>query len=298
MNIIANTWFDVDPVWGALAISLIALAIVWNGGIKNSIISDYYKWIVIAAAGLAILCNTGYNIDFGSSNLKIFNPEDLTYLIGFGVSTSIGLLTSPYVDQTMWQRAFSVDNKHIIKMFIVAAIMFAVVPLSFGLTAMIYAASGDIVSGWEIAKAIGTGPMGVVLSVAIFFTLLSTIDSNLCAIENYVRTEFNRDGHFAMIAVLLFATIIVSTINITVTQLFLIYGSIRTVGAAPTLLIGFNRFDERRLFWGTIGGLVIGSCGYVILSLLGNPFAFVCTILALTIPLIGYRHKQSALTNM
>lgn len=141
-------------------------------------------------------------------------------------------------------------------------------------------------------------PMGVVLSVAIFFTLLSTIDSNLCAIENYVRTEFNRDGHFAMIAVLLFATIIVSTINITVTQLFLIYGSIRTVGAAPTLLIGFNRFDERRLFWGTIGGLVIGSCGYVILSLLGNPFAFVCTILALTIPLIGYRHKQSALTNM
>lgn len=111
MNIIANTWFDVDPVWGALAISLIALAIVWNGGIKNSIISDYYKWIVIAAAGLAILCNTGYNIDFGSSNLKIFDPEDLTYLIGFGVSTSIGLLTSPYVDQTMWQRAFSVDSE-------------------------------------------------------------------------------------------------------------------------------------------------------------------------------------------
>lgn len=35
------------------------------------------------------------------------------------------------------------------------------------------------------------------------------------------------------------------------------------------ILFGFNRFDERRLFWGTIGGLVIGSCGYVILSLLG-----------------------------
>ena len=291
MNIIVNTWFDVDPVWGAITISLIALAIVWNGGIKNSIISDYYKWIVIALAGLAILCNTGYNIDFEPSSLKIFNPDDLTYLIGFGVTTSIGLLTSPYVDQTMWQRAFSVDNKHVIKMFIIAAIMFAAVPLSFGLTAMMFAASGDVVSGWEIAKAIGVGPMGIILSIAIFFTLLSTIDSNLCAIENYIRTEFNSDGHLAMVAVLLFATIVVSTIDITVTQLFLIYGSIRTVGAVPTLLIGFDHFNERRLFWGTIGGLVIGSCGYVILSLLGNPFAFVCTILALTIPLVGYQRK-------
>lgn len=109
--------------------------------------------------------------------------------------------------------------------------------------------------------------------------------------KNYVRTEFNRDGHLTMIAVLLFATIIVSTIDITVTQLFLIYGSIRTVGAVPTLLIGFDRFNERRLFWGTVGGLVIGSCGYVVLSLLGSPFTFVCTILALTIPLIGYQYK-------
>lgn len=289
MNIIISTWFSqLDPLIGCAVLSLIALAIIWNGGIKTCIISDYYKWVIIAAASVIMFSYVGLTTPFSFDQLKVFDPVDLDYLIGFGITTAIGLLTSPYVDQTMWQRAFCSDSKSIIKTFLLAALMFAIVPLCFGLTAMIFAASSSIVPGWEITNAIGTGWLGIILAIAIFFTLLSTLDSNMCAIDNYIRTEFEIDGRWGIVAVLIVASLIVSYIPVTVTQLFLIYGTIRTVGCVPTLLIGFNQFDEKRLFWGTICGLIFGSLGYLILTILGYPYAFICTIVALLFPLIGY----------
>lgn len=292
MNIIISTWFpQVDPLIGCAALSLVALAIIWRGGIKTCVISDYYKWVIIAAASVIMLGYVATMTPFSFDQLKVFDPVDLDYLIGFAITTAIGLLTSPYVDQTMWQRAFCSDSKSIIKTFLLAALMFAVVPLCFGLTAMIFAASSSIVSGWEITNAIGTGWLGIVLAAAIFFTLLSTLDSNMCAIDNYVSTELGINGKWGIVATLVVASLIASYVPVTVTQLFLIYGTIRTVGCVPTLLIGFNRFDEKRLFWGTVGGMIFGSLGYLIMTILGYPYAFVCTIIALLCPLIGYKQQ-------
>ncbi len=290
INIVANTWFNIGPLIPTIIISIVGLVIVWNGGIKNSIITDYYKWIIIAIASLIILGYTAYTIPFNYSDLKIFDLKDTQFLLMFGITTAIGLLTSPYVDQTMWQRAFSTDKHSITKMFGLAAFIFAIVPASFRLSAMMFATQGTI-PNWDISSAIGTNIIGVVLAIAIIFTLLSTIDSNLCAIENYARTEFNQNGRIAMAVTLLLAIIVVNTVNLSVTELFLIYGTIRTVGALPTILIGFNRFNEQRLFIGTICGIIFGSLGYIIATITGFAYPAIFTIIALVFPAIGYQRK-------
>ena len=291
MNILMINWFNIPTIVSCLIVSIIAVSIIWKSGIKGSIITDFYKWIVIAISAIIILISIFFNIpDINIANVKIFELSDAEYLIGFGITTTLGLITSPYVDQTMWTRAFCCEKDKIVKMFWIAGLMFIVVPICFGLVGLFSATTG-IVPGWNLTNAIGHNILGIILAIAIFCTLLSTIDSNICAIQNYVCTEFNFNHNqslFAIIIFLIICSFITNSISISLTSLFLIYGTIRTCGAMPTWLIALRKYNVNRLFVGTILALIFGAGGYIVLTLLGCNYAYICSILALLIPTIGY----------
>lgn len=291
MHLLLSTWFELPVLASALIVSGISLVIVWRHGLKGSIVSDYWKWIATVLCGIVLVGVLASDPSASLRDSKVFDPADLGYLIPFGLTATIGWWCAPYADQTFWQRAYSCDKERIVDVFASAALMFVIVPILFGLVGLLSASTG-IVAGWTVASAFGTSWLGLVLGVAVFCSLLSTLDSNLCAVQSIAETEFNFDGRVAMLILLGFSVAIVSTVPMTIAGLFLLYGTIRTCAAIPTFLVVFDRFDPTRLFVGSVLSVIVGAGGYALAALFGFSQSWIFTVLALMLPFIGYSSKK------
>ena len=212
MHLLLSTWFDIPIFVSALIVSVISLIIVWRHGLKGSIISDYWKWFVTVACGCVLVGFLLADPSVSLSRAKVFDPSDLGYLVSFGLTATIGWWCAPYADQTFWQRAYSCGKDNVLTVFGLASLMFVFVPILFGVVGLLSASTG-IVEGWTVASAFGTSWLGIVLGAAVFCALLSTLDSNLCAVQSLAETEFGLDGRIAML-ILLGASSILSLIHI------------------------------------------------------------------------------------
>lgn len=288
MHLLLSAWLDIPIIASALFVSAISLVIVWRHGLKGSIISDYWKWLVTVVCGGILVGFLLADPSVSFSHAKVFDPSDLGYLASFGLTATIGWWCAPYADQTFWQRAFSCGEDGVKFVFGLAALMFVFVPILFGMVGLLSASTG-IVDGWTVASAFGTSWLGIVLGVAVFCALLSTLDSNLCAVQSIAETEFGFDGRIAMLILLGASSVIVSVVPMTIAGLFLLYGTIRTCAAVPTFLITFKRFDPNRLLIGSVLSVVLGAGGYAAASLIGFSQPWIFTVLALILPMIGYR---------
>ena len=284
MHLLLSNWFEIPKFISALLISIASIIIVWKSGIKGSIISDTWKYFITVFAGIILLLSLLLG-DYDITKIKIYDPSDNSYLIPFAITGTIGLLSAPYVDQTFWQRAFSAKDTR--SMFNLSAILFAIVPITFCLIGMLCATNG-ITGNWQISSQF-TGTLGIILGLAVFCALLSTLDSNLCALQSFVVTRKWGNDRIYMILLLLVSSILFTCIDITIAKLWLVYGTIRTSLAVPTLLIIFNKFDKSRLLYSTILSVLVSSIGYMLLSYMQVSNAWICTVLGLIIPLLGYR---------
>ena len=81
--------------------------------------------------------------------------------------------------------------------------------------------------------------------------------------------------------ILLSLCTILSTLEITITDLFLIYGTIRGSMFVPTGLILLKMYNPDRLLWSTLAAVLIGGIGYIVTT------NFMFTIIAVLLPLVG-----------
>ena len=89
-------------------------------------------------------------------------------------------------------------------------------------------------------------------------------------------------ARLSMIALLLLSSIIFIATELTIIDLFLIYGTIRTICAVPTLLVVFDKFNKSRLFYATCVTVIIAPVGYLI-----SDKNVIFSIIALLLPLLG-----------
>lgn len=268
------------PFWMMTVImALIAYSYSQFSGIKASIITDAIQMIFMLlvsicfmvfgiknGGGISILANGlgGITGECGS----LFSEKGLEIFLGFGLPTTIGLLSGPFGDQCFWQRAFCVEKDKIGRAFFVGALLFGVVPLSMGIL-------GFIGAGMEYA-AIDTGVINFELISELFPTwavvpflfmivsgLLSTIDSNLCAISSLTTDIFKKNTlgktKFAMILLLVLGIAVANIPGLTVTHLFLMYGTLRAATLLPTIftLKGVN-LKAKGIVIGIISALIVG----------------------------------------
>lgn len=278
------TWFDVGKWLVAFVVSALALIMVGKTGIKGSIKTDAAKYVIMFLAGLILMLNTGLNNDFNIRLDGVGNVSVLDTWKTFGISTMIGLLCAPYVDQTFWQRVFSIDKGKIVPTFLISSILFALIPIMFGMIGFMQTTTN---TSWSIGNAFVGGPLNLLLAFCVLSALLSTLDSNLCAISSIAIKEFNTSvngGRLCMIALLLFSSLLMITTNVTITEMFLIYGTIRTCVALPTILAIIGKYDKQRLFYATLLCVIVAPVGY----LLSNDAKWLFTLLALIIPVLGF----------
>ena len=290
LNILINTFFPSIPIHiSTICVSLFCYLYTKIGGIKLCIISDSWKYYTMLGVGILLLGNLLYNgVDFSHLTFYGINkPEFMSMSLSFGVITAIGLFSAPYVDNTFWQRVFSIDKTNILKTFSYSAVFFGLIPLVFGMIGFLSTNVSN--SGWVITQVFSNSTiLTLLLCFAIFLALIATIDSVLCACYSLTTKEFPKFNSISMEVLLTLGTMLVIIFEPTIVDLFLLYGTIRTATAIPTVLTICERYNKDRLFYSTLIAVLVGSFGYLTMALLNLPYGYIFTIFAFLVPLLGY----------
>lgn len=267
------------PFWKVtIALAVIAFSYSQFSGIKASILTDAIQMVFMLAAcavflffgcrsvpsGTLIQGMTGA----GGEYTSLFCREGTEIFLAFGLPTAIGLLSGPFGDQSFWQRAFAVKKERLGRAFFFGAILFGVVPLSMGILGMIGAGAGYVVNdlgvaNFELISHFLPAWASVPFLFMIISGLLSTVDSNLCAVSSLTTDIFGENNlkraKGAMIVLLIAGVLIANIPGVTVTHLFLFYGTLRASTLLPTILTlkGVN-LRARGIIWGIIASLVVG----------------------------------------
>ena len=191
-------------------IGLAALALVYSliSGMRASILTDVLQMSM--ALGIAFfLVPTVLSKAGGLSTVReglgglagLTNPLDPTVTIQFGVVSAIGLIGGTLQDQMFYQRAYSVRQEVVKKMFLLGGLLFTLVPLSLSMLGFVGAALVDQGAlSVDNPEMVGPAVIGHYLptSALILFILLafaglaSTLDSAFCGISSLVSVDIYR----------------------------------------------------------------------------------------------------------
>ena len=274
------------PFWiVTIILSAIAYSYSRFSGLKASVATDVLQLGIILIGGAIIapwclLKSCGIDTLFSGLGAisgdytSLFSETGLAVFLGFGLPTAIGLISGPFGDQCFWQRAFAIKKDKIGKAFLVGALVFALVPIAMGGIGFIAAGSGFLaqdVSMVNMEFVLSILPRWVLVPflMMILSGLLSTVDSNLCAaaamttdwqvtdkLKNADNISFSRK---TMILLLIVSNLIAYIPGLTVTHLFLFYGTLRASTLMPTVitLLG-KRLNADGVFYGILASLLIG----------------------------------------
>lgn len=269
------------PLW-VVTIILAAIAYSYSrfSGLKASVATDVIQfgiivmgcallvpWTVAEAGGTSTILNGLASVsgEFGSLSSK----SGLEVFLGFGLPTTIGLLSGPFGDQCFWQRAFAIKKNRIGSAFFIGALLFGLVPLSLSMIGFSAAGSGFIAAdpGMVNMEFIMSKLPAWVLApflMMILSGLLSTVDSNLCAAAS-MTTDWQTKGdniktsRRTMLVMLGISIAIANIPGLGVTHLFLFYGTLRASTLLPTVLTLLGkRLTANGVFVGVVSALCVG----------------------------------------
>lgn len=264
-----------------MTIIMAAIAFSYSqfSGIKASILTDAVQMVFMLVASISFAV-FGVRNSNGIETLieglggitgdcgNLFSGKGLEIFLGFGLPTTIGLLSGPFGDQCFWQRAFCVKEKKIGKAFFFGALLFGAVPLSMGILGFVgagmgYAAVDTGVINFELINTLFPAWAVVPFLFMIVSGLLSTIDSNLCAISSLTNDIFKEKSvsktKTAMLLLLVCGIAIANIPGLTVTHLFLAYGTLRAATLLPTIFtLKGVKLKPQGVVAGIVSALLIG----------------------------------------
>ena len=247
-------------------------------GIKGSVITDAIQFVIILATAAGLVGGLIYI--HGTSSLtsglggisgsfrSLFDKNGIDVFLNFGLSSAIGLMSGPFGDQSFWQRAFSVKQKSVKSTFIIGSLCFGAVPLLIGLIGFIGAGSGYVSADtgnitFHIISDNFPSWVLIPFTVMILSGLLSTVDSNMCALSSLSTDIWGLEslskGRVCIVISSVLSILIALIPGITVTHLFLFYGTLRASTLLPTILTIKNvRISEKGVYYGIMTSICIG----------------------------------------
>lgn len=293
-----------------LALTAIALSYSLYNGLNSAIVTDYFQmsvlvivgvglagWVILEAGGSTITAGmNGVGGDFTS----LTSGPGAALFWSFGLSTTVGLLSGPFGDQSFWQRAWAARDGEVQKSFTVGAFVFALVPISMACLGFAAAGAGLQVSDPQLTNLtaiLNWLPAWVVLPFLLYVLagLISTLSSVLAAVSSLAGYDLTgqhatdarsiRNSRLSMFALALLGLGIANVPGIAIVQLFIFYGTLRASTLIPTvaMLLTRRRLSEAGSFWGIVAALVVG----VPMSAYGNLNTIVPMIWGSSLMVIG-----------
>lgn len=282
-GLVVATLTGINFLWVTVVLALIALSYSLKSGLHASIVTDYLQMGLIAVVGLVlapwVVTQAGMDVTldgmagFDGVYTSLTSGPGAAVFWSFGLSTSIGLLSGPFGDQSFWQRAFASKQEDTRKAFIFGAAVFAIVPLTMSLLGFALAGSGKDLNGdtqlVNLHAIINWLPEWTVIPFMLFILsgLVSTLDSNLASIGSLaggdmVKSEGSKDvirgARYAMLGLTAAGLLLANVPGLTITALFIFYGTVRATTLLPTVLSLLKPRSERGMFWGPVAAAVIG----------------------------------------
>ena len=299
--------------WTTIIIGAIPLFYTFKAGLRSSIITDLIKMSIIVGIlliGLPILLSNapahalfkglgGISGEFGN----IFDKTGISVFLNFGLSSTLVLLSGTFGDQMFWQRAFAVREQDVKKTMLLAAGVFALVPICLSMFGFIAAGSGLIVTDTQLTNVAAITAYAPKWFLYLFFVLIlsgliSTVDSVLCAISSvaghdfYERIKDNsqltaaikssrllnallgdevRLARTSMVAVSILGIALANVNGLTITGMWLVYGTMRSGVLLPTMYaIRGKHMSERGLFIGLLVSWIVGLPLFAYANNVGN----------------------------
>lgn len=274
------------PFW-CVTIILAAIAYSYSrfSGIKASVATDVVQlgiiflgcalivpWLLSETGGVkTVLAGLG---SITGDHTSLVSDTGLAVFLSFGLPTTVGLISGPFGDQSFWQRAFSIREDRLGRSFFFGAMLFGLVPLTMSMVG--FAAAGVGFSAADTSMVNMEFIMSVlpawVLAPFLMMCLsglLSTVDSNLCAAAS-MTTDWQITGKLGngdnikasrrVMVILLGISILIANIpGLTVTHLFLFYGTLRASTLLPTVLTLLDKkLSAKGVFTGIVASLCVG----------------------------------------
>lgn len=271
-----------------LPMTIILAAIAYSysqfSGIRASVLTDAVQMTIMLAVCAVLIpwaLSMPGNIPalqrgvFGlpGEYTSLFSESGIQVLLGFGIPTAIGLLAGPFGDQCFWQRAFSIRENRICRAFTLGTLLFAIVPLSMGVLGFVAAGIGFIpndasIVNFELVSNLFPKWVMIPFLFMVVSGLLSTVDSNLCAISSLTaemrcvsRLQSNAEklkvAKWSMLAILAVGILIANIPGMSVTHLFLFYGTLRSATLLPTV---FTLTSIKTSVKGVYVGIILSLC--------------------------------------
>ena len=283
------------PFWSmTLALAAIAYSYSRFSGLKAAIATDIVQLGIILLGGgllVALSLHMAGGIDtvrvgLGSISgeyTSLTSASGIEVLLGYGLPMAIGLISGPFGDQCFWQRAFAIRKDRIGRAFFAGALLFALVPLSMGTVGFLAAGAGFIANdagmvNFEFVSSLLPAWVLVPFLCMIVSGLLSTVDSNLCAAASLttdwlgIGKDTVQTSRRTMLCLLAVAIAIANIPGLTVTYLFLFYGTLRASTLLPTVmtLLG-KKLTGKGVLIGVLTALCVGLPIFAYGNLAGLP---------------------------
>lgn len=247
------------PFWSmTLALAAIAYSYSRFSGLKASIITDVVQLGIILMGGallvvLSLRMTGGFDAvraglgAVSGEYTSLTSSTGIEVLLGYGLPMAVGLISGPFGDQCFWQRAFAIRRDRIGRSFFAGALLFALVPICMGTVGFLAAGSGFVASdtgmvNFEFVSSLLPTWVLVPFLFMIISGLLSTVDSNLCAAASLttdwlgIGKDTVQTSRRTMLCLLIVAIAIANIPGLTVTYLFLFYGTLRASTLLPTVM--------------------------------------------------------------
>lgn len=308
-----------------LAMAGAALSYSLISGLEASIYTDVIQMLmvlliafvlvpyVIASAGGMSAVRGG----LGGVSGEFRNIMHPGIAFAFGIPMTIGLLSGPFGDQMFFQRAFAVRQRDIVRTFVIAGLLFGIIPIllsMFGFIAANPAFGIEVLDPQMVAPIVIAHflPHGALLlfTLMAFAALASTIDSAYCALSSlgaidlYQRYINPHPTHREIVRVSRTVMLVTAAIGTGIALLkpqllwvFLIYGALASASLFPTVLsLCWNRVTARGAAWGVGLSLAVGMPLSVYANITENEHLIVAAAL-MSVIIGGAVTALSALAN-
>lgn len=311
--------------WATVLLTVLPLAYSLLFGLKSSIVTDFAKMVLILGLGAVLIpaVVTGGGADaivaglggVVSNNIDFFASAHWTLFLSFGLPMTIGLMSGPFGDQSFWQRAFAVNESKVKSSFILAAFIFALVPLAMGTVGLIAAGAPAItISSPQLVNLDTIYALGGLAGVAVFFlitmsALTSILDSKMSSVASIAGHDiasklglnYLTSARVAIVVLAAVAILIANIPGLKILHLFLFYGSLRSATLIPTICtILDKKLNESATFYGIVTAFVVGLPVFAYGNLTATPALIVTgSLLTVLLPgianLVYYSYKKMAI---
>ncbi|MCP4214135.1 MAG: hypothetical protein GY765_05740 [bacterium] len=287
---VINSLTGIPFFWVTVVLACMALSYSLLSGLKASVVSDWAQMGVILLTGVTLvpwLISRVGGWDTVIAGLggkdgrfsSLVSAGGLEVFLSFGIPVSIGLLAGPFGDQSFYQRAFAIKKNSVKQAFLWSALIFGIVPLLMSVFGFAAAGKGIIAQDPQLVNlemVIRFLPPWVIVPFVYMLLsgLVSTLDSNLCAVSSMAghdmleMTKIKKSAQEAGVirysrrSMLLLAAAAVGIANIPgmkILYLFLFYGVLRASTLLPTMITLLKeKLSEQGVFYGILASIVVG----------------------------------------